>query len=215
MVAGTIYETSNYSALEIIKYNSTFNVDVRFLSTGFECRTSSGNIRKGEVRDRLFPSITGVGYFGIAGIENPSMHASYVTWVNMIKRCYDVITQRISPTYIGCTVCDEWHNFQNFAVWYDKNYVKGCQLDKDIKVKGNKVYGPLTCSFVTHRENSSDAHAKSYSFIDPNGNFVDVVNIMLITEKLGMSASGFYSLASGSQSSYKGWTIRNKNEAHK
>jgi hypothetical protein len=47
---------------------------------------------------------------------------------------------------------DEWKDFSVFKEWYDENYytVDGYKihLDKDILVKGNKVYSPSTCVFV-------------------------------------------------------------------
>lgn len=52
------------------------------------------------------------------------------------------------PTYEGCTVCDEWLYFSNFKKWFDENYIEGFQLDKDIIIRGNKVYSPQTCCFV-------------------------------------------------------------------
>lgn len=61
------------------------------------------------------------------------------------------------PTYTDCEVCDEWLNFQNFAKWYDENFyeVDGerMHLDKDILVKGNKIYSPETCIFVPQKIN--------------------------------------------------------------
>ena len=55
-------------------------------------------------------------------------------------------------TYDDCIVCEEWHNFQNFAEWYEENYYevdgKPTFLDKDILIKGNKIYSPQTCVFV-------------------------------------------------------------------
>lgn len=63
----------------------------------------------------------------------------------------------VHPTYKGCTVCDEWHNFQVFAKWYDENYYllddQRTELDKDILIKGNKTYSPETCVFVPQRIN--------------------------------------------------------------
>ena len=56
------------------------------------------------------------------------------------------------------TCCEEWLNFQNFAQWYRDNYyeIEGerVALDKDILVKGNKIYSKESCIFVPQRINS-------------------------------------------------------------
>ena len=73
---------------------------------------------------------------------------SYSAWSSMIHRCY-YKTRGI--TYIGCEVCKEWLLFSNFKKWFDdpaNGYKEGYQLDKDIIVKGNKVYSPQTCCLV-------------------------------------------------------------------
>lgn len=72
----------------------------------------------------------------------------YSVWTGMIKRCYCNKFHQIQPTYIGCTVSDEWLTFSNFKNWMEKQDWKGKQLDKDILVKGNKTYSPETCVFV-------------------------------------------------------------------
>lgn len=69
-------------------------------------------------------------------------------WSSMIKRCYSHKNIERRPNYKECTVCDEWLTFSNFAKWYDENAIDGWQLDKDIKIKGNKVYSPSGCLFV-------------------------------------------------------------------
>lgn len=102
-------------------------------------------------KDRLNPSIYGVGFIGIGKFKSckgKSKSKIYQTWQHMLARCYCNKTQKIQPTYIGCTVCIEWHNFQNFAEWHQKNYIDGFFLDKDIKRPGNKVYSPDNCLFV-------------------------------------------------------------------
>jgi hypothetical protein len=41
--------------------------------------------------------------------------------------------------------------FSNFKQWFDdksNGYVEGYDIDKDILVKGNKVYSPNTCCFL-------------------------------------------------------------------
>jgi len=76
----------------------------------------------------------------------------------MFNRCYDLKFQEKEPTYKGCYVSDEWHNFQNFGGWYDENYYEvqdeKMTLDKDILIKGNKIYSSEVCIFVPKRINS-------------------------------------------------------------
>lgn len=73
---------------------------------------------------------------------------SYKTWKSMLERCYSKKYQEKEPAYIGCSVCEDWLHFSNFKEWFDKNYIEGYALDKDILVKGNKTYSPDTCCFV-------------------------------------------------------------------
>ena len=72
----------------------------------------------------------------------------YRAWTAMLKRCYNPTYQANNPTYIGCTVCDEWLTFSNFKKWMMRQDFQGKQLDKDLLVKGNKLYSPETCVFV-------------------------------------------------------------------
>lgn len=78
---------------------------------------------------------------------------SYDVWRKMLSRCYDPQWHKRFPTYIPCSVCEEWKYFSNFKEWFDKNYIKGYDLDKDILKKGNKIYSPETCCFVPHEIN--------------------------------------------------------------
>jgi hypothetical protein len=78
----------------------------------------------------------------------------YSTWTNMLARCYSQAAQAINPTYIGCTVYSEWLSFSSFSKWVKDQDWKGKHLDKDILIQGNKVYGPLSCIFVSSQINS-------------------------------------------------------------
>lgn len=84
-------------------------------------------------------------------IENRrGVHPAYEVWCSMLKRCY----VNPKPTYTSVTVCSEWLIFTNFAKWFKNNYTKGAQLDKDLLVKNNKIYGPTTCIFTPPYINS-------------------------------------------------------------
>ena len=87
--------------------------------------------------------------------ENGKRAKSYQTWRGMMRRCYDPKTLKRSPTYVGCSVDERWHDFQDFAKWFYSNPYSslGYQLDKDILVTNNKVYGPEYCVFVPKQLN--------------------------------------------------------------
>lgn len=90
---------------------------------------------------------------GVCG-EDGKLKASYRHWYNMLARCYNNKTIEKFPHCEGCSVCDEWRAFSNFKKWFDEHYVDGWELDKDILVKGNKLYSPETCCFVPREINS-------------------------------------------------------------
>lgn len=79
---------------------------------------------------------------------------AYLSWVNMLKRCYSPKFHETRPTYKGCSVCGDWMVFSCFEKWFNENYIDGHALDKDIKEKGNKVYSPEKCLYVTRSLNN-------------------------------------------------------------
>ena len=78
----------------------------------------------------------------------------YTIWLAIINRCYSPTLLKRDPNYIGCSVTDEWHLFSNFKKWMIQQDWEGKVLDKDLKVLGNKVYGPDTCLFITQKINT-------------------------------------------------------------
>ena len=79
----------------------------------------------GKVKNPHHCSVVGIGFIG-QGPYKPSTKyislKSYSTWVSMLQRCYSNITLERQPTYKGCVVVEEWHNFQNFAKWFEEKY---------------------------------------------------------------------------------------------
>jgi hypothetical protein len=92
-------------------------------------------------------------------ITNPdgSLTRERCMWKGMLERCYSAKYQAKKPTYAGCTVSAEFLDFQTFMLWAEKQVgfnEFGFRLDKDILVRGNKVYSAETCCFVPHEVNS-------------------------------------------------------------
>ena len=150
------------SEMVIIKYNNAHDIDVYFPKYNYTARNREyGSFKKGNVKCPYDRTVFGIGYVGEGKYkvsENCKLTRAYNTWMHMLERCYDKKLHEKRPTYIGCTVSEEWHNFQNFAKWYYNSYYEiesqKMHLDKDILYKGNKVYSPNTCIFVPERINT-------------------------------------------------------------
>lgn len=78
----------------------------------------------------------------------------YNSWKGMLDRCYSPKFHLKRPTYIGCSLAEEWHLLSNYKLWYDENYVEGWQLDKDLLFPRNKIYSAETCVFLPQALNS-------------------------------------------------------------
>lgn len=93
--------------------------------------------------------------FGVGNndLNGCSKDISYNIWLQMLYRCYNNKKQLLSPSYIGCTVHNDWLTFSNYKQWFDLNYIEDYHIDKDIKTANNKVYGPDTCIVVSNNIN--------------------------------------------------------------
>lgn len=93
-------------------------------------------------------------------------HKLYNTWKSMMNRCYN--PKHVKYKYYGgksVTVCDRWHDFQNFVEDIDNHmenghllYQKEYQLDKD--KSGGMIYSLKTCQVTTGDDNRRLANEK-------------------------------------------------------
>lgn len=87
-------------------------------------------------------------------VTNTAYHKK---WLIMLNRCYHPTQAKHNKSYNDVFVCDEWLKLSNFKEWFENpenGYKEGYQLDKDILVKGNRVYSPETCCFVPSEINN-------------------------------------------------------------
>ena len=149
------------SEMIIIKYRTNKDIDVYFPEYDWTFKgVTYQHFKNGLIKCPYEKRTFGVGYLGEGEYktkENGKLTRVYETWCNMIRRCYDEKIHKKRPTYKDCSASEEFHNFQNFGMWDKDNYYKieGEQmcLDKDILVKGNKIYSPETCIFVPNTIN--------------------------------------------------------------
>jgi hypothetical protein len=194
----------------VLNYVNAKEVYFQFDSGYVGCFRMS-DIRKGIFKDKLSPSIYSVGFIGdgeYKPTENGKITKVYAAWQSMLKRCYDPKTQIRQPTYKGCSVAKEWHNFQNFSLWYENNYPtdgRDYHLDKDALIKGNKVYSSHTCCFLSAQQNSEVTLAKHYTFISPEGKIIEVFNLNKFCRENNLRCSDMHNVSTGRQKSCKGW----------
>ena len=155
---GEKYITNEGYEIEIIEYFGYMNCTIVFNDDNktIMCNQQYGAIVDGRIKNPNHPIVCNVGYFGqgkYKALTEAGRTKYYRVWYSIIRRCYDKKQLEYNPSYKGCSVIKEWHNFQNFAKWFEDSYVEGWQLDKDILIKGNKVYSPDTCCFVPQEIN--------------------------------------------------------------
>lgn len=72
---------------------------------------------------------------------------AYRAWKHVLERACSSKWHARKPTYIGVVVCDEWHSFSSFRLWWIENQVDGWHIDKDM-LSDDGAYSPEACIFV-------------------------------------------------------------------
>ena len=148
---GLVFNTNNSGVCVVVNYTNYDDVTVKFVETGYETKTRMGNLKLGKVKDYLHPSIYGKGVLGEGFKQSESQSYSFQLWKNMLKRCYSEVSFKKSPSYEQCLTSETFNDYQQFKTWCNSQLGfgnTGWELDKDILVKGNKIYSEDTCCFV-------------------------------------------------------------------
>ena len=156
---GKVCKSKSSGVFKVLKYNDSGNVEIQFLKTGYETSVQLTNIRNGNVKDPYLPSVFGVG---ILGTKYPSkvngvITKEYELWTSMLRRCYSDTYKKKKPTYEDCEVSDNFKSYEYFYDWCNSQIGfgnEGWHLDKDLLIKGNKVYSENACVFLPQEINS-------------------------------------------------------------
>lgn len=157
---GEIKHNKYGSRMEITEYIEKDIVIVKF-EDGYTIKSRYGHFKRGVLVNPYDKSVCGIGYIGEGEhvVSKNGIHTqAYRCWHSMIMRCYDEINFKKQPTYKDCYVSEFFHNYQNYAKWYNENYyevgTERMEVDKDVLTKGNKVYSVDTCVFVPQHVNT-------------------------------------------------------------
>lgn len=150
--------------MKIIEYNNASDIVVEF-QDDYKAKVHSiyQHFANGSVKNPYYLSVYGVG---ITGNKYPiningEQAKEYVTWLHMIRRCFSHKEKNRITAYKNVTCCNEWILYENFYEWLhgQENFIKWLNgdrwcIDKDILIKGNKVYSPETCCLVPNNVNN-------------------------------------------------------------
>lgn len=193
---------------------------IKFLSTGYIKRINSSQLNH-KIDDPCKPTVYGRGIIGegkyMANFDGKHTKEGSL-WYNMMMRCYSTSYLEKTPTYEGCEVCDRWLYFQNFCediqklegydLWLSSSteYV----LDKDYKVKGNKLYSPETCMFISNSLNTiiSNESKHKYIGVSPSGEEFSFNNMRIFAQEHDLTRQGIGAVVTGEQKTHKGWTFK-------
>lgn len=168
---GEIRLNSYGTPMKIIGYENSKNIIVEFQDEhSYRARTHYKCFILGNVKNPYDKTLYGVAYIG-EGQKlkyNNKFTKEANTWHSIMERCYSPKYKKKKPTYENVVCCDEWLCYQNFYEWLHKqlNFDKWLNgnrwaIDKDILVKGNKIYSPETCCLVNERINGLFVKADS------------------------------------------------------
>lgn len=222
VLEGRIFSSNNYGDFKVLNYLGNYRYTIQFIKTNSITEVSANCIIEGEVKDKFYPSICGIGCIGEKyKRDNPL----YSRWNNMVSRCYN----KDSPDYPnygakGIKVCDRWHNFTNYVEdvilleGYNEDLVKTgkLQLDKDVINREALIYSPETCKWLTKSDNFKEmlkrvkqkpfiATRLSDNYIEEHYNITEFCNLHNIKGSEPVSTCLL-----GKRNDYMGWKFEYK-----
>jgi len=150
---------TNNGFCTVDKYVTYSEVHATFDDTRHSTITTLQRLKNGTVYDPFAKNFSGVGYIGIGEYKtmvDGKRPPYYIRWSGMISRCYAEAGRKANPSYKDSLMREKWHCLQNFGGWYDNHPHRNdsWEIDKDILIKGNKIYSEETCIFVPKQINT-------------------------------------------------------------
>ena len=154
---GKTFSSNNFGDFIVVDYVNNKDITVEFIGTGYQTKTTTKEINQGKIADRLKPSVFGVGIIGnkYPTTINRKSTKHYVLWKSMLERCFGNNNHKPSVSYKSCSVNDNFKYYTYFYEWCNEQigFNDGFNLDKDLLIKGNKIYSEDSCVFLPQEIN--------------------------------------------------------------
>jgi len=162
--------------------------------------------QKGKARNGIRKKFYGKATFDMDCTCNGDAKLIYRAWKSMLTRCFGG-----RADYSDCDICTDWltfSNFYNWAVKRENGFKESYQLDKDILVKGNKVYSPDTCCFVPREINDmlvkgNSQKRKHLIGVTKRGNMFYASHGISLLPNFDVSRFGYYKSEIEAYNAYK------------
>ena len=168
---GMIFKTNNYGDFKVVEYKTSTEVIVEFVDTKYLKTTHISSVLSGQVRDDSKEYLYGIANLDVRE-KGYTYTKEYQLWKGVLYRCYHPDFADKHPTYKDCSMSENFRTFSYFRKWCVEQEGfgnKDWHLDKDILVKGNKIYSEDTCCFVPPEINCAVVTSGSRRGIHPSG----------------------------------------------
>ncbi len=132
------------------KFSNGYRYYIEFTKSGYITDVVYSSIKTGSVKDKMSPSVYGIGIVGDGVVSKNGKHfESYTKWSSMIQRV------SIQKSYHNCSISDEFLYYPTFKKFYDENSTSGFDMDKDLLIPLNREYSRDSICFLPPEINNS------------------------------------------------------------
>jgi len=155
---GERYTSKEGYSLEIVDGGSRITHCTVLIDNKVRRHLSYVDVKRGRVKNPFHRSVYGIGFVGVGEYtrsKNRIHTKAYNAWHGMILRSTPKYAET-HPNHQPSKVCEEWHNFQNFAKWYIDTRAKwknidgydSLELNSSLLSPKDGLYSPSTCLMI-------------------------------------------------------------------
>ena len=135
---GDSFDLNNGSSAVIVEYVTHDEINV-VTRTGYKTTVKMGSLKRGQVADKFWPTVLGIGYVGVGNYGRANNYGAYKVWAEMLNE----------HKHSAIKMCDDWLNFQIFAEWfYRSNWKYGWKFNALLIDPKANVHSEQTTIFI-------------------------------------------------------------------